>query len=148
MYCTVSARVAQRYALDKVTDDRLRVYVVWGPYKEHETVAEARAAAPFIPDPRATHFWTETLEAGNLFNEPLKPLGLGTQSAWDSFLVYAPDTRWDEKPPVPAGFMHRNVEGRSLNGDRLLEQISHLLPPQDDKEDKHPRSRAPGEEKP
>jgi hypothetical protein len=60
MYCTVSARVAQRYALDKLADDRLRVYVVWGPYKERETEADARLAASFIPDPRATHYRTES----------------------------------------------------------------------------------------
>lgn len=131
MYCTVSARVAQRYALDKIGHDRLRVYVVWGPYKERETEADARFAAPFVPDPRATHFWTGSLAAGNLFNEPLKPLGLGTQSAWDSFLVYAPDSRWGESPPAPAHFMHRNVAGKALNGNRLFEQVSALLPADD-----------------
>lgn len=146
MYCTVSARVAQRYALDKLDDDRLRVYMVWGPYKERETEADARAAASFVPDPRATHFWTETTEAGNLFNEPLKPLGLGAQSAWDSFLVYAPDTRWGEKPPAPAYFLHRNLEGKALNGVRLLEDIRELLPAQDEK--KGALLRSPGEEKP
>ena len=145
MYCTVSARVAQRYALDQVTDDRLRVYVVWGPYKERETEADARFAAAFIPDPRAIHFWTETPAAGNLFNEPLKPLGLGSQSAWDSFLVFAPEARWGEEPPVPAFFMHRNVEGKAMNGVRLFEQIRDLIPPQD-KEGTLPRSRAPGQE--
>lgn len=146
MYCTVSARVAQRYALDKITDDRLRVYVVWGPYKERETEADARLAASFIPDPRATHFWTETPAAGNLFNAPLKPLGLGAHSAWDSFLVYAPDTRWVENAPEPAHFMHRNVEGKALNGVRLLEQVRDLLTAQD-KDGKLPRSRAPGEDR-
>lgn len=147
MYCTVSARVAQRYALDKVAGDRLSVYVVWGPYKERETAADARLAASFIPDPRATHFWTETPAAGNLFNEPLKPLGLGPHSAWDSFLVYAPEARWGEAPPAPDFFMHRNVEGKAMNGVRLLEQIRGLIPSQD-KEGKLPRSRAPGEEGP
>jgi hypothetical protein len=144
MYCTLSARVAQRYVLDKIADDRLRVYVVWGSYKERETEADARFAAPFIPDPRATHFWTETPAPGNLFNEPLKPLGLGPQSAWDSFLVYAPDARWAESPPAPAHFMHRNVEGKAMNGNRLFEQVRDLLP-FEDKEGKLPRSRAPGE---
>lgn len=145
MYCTVSARVAQRYVLDKISDERLRVYVVWGPYKERETEADARFAAAFVPDPRATHFWTETPAPGELFNEPLKPLGLGPHSAWDSFLVYAPESRWGESPPPPTHFMHRNVEGKALNGVRLLEQVRDLLPAQD-KEGKLPHSRAPGEE--
>lgn len=146
MFCTASARVAQRYVLDKIPDERLRVYVVWGPYKEREKEEDARMAATFLPDPRATHFWTESPAAGNLFNEPLKPLGLGSHSAWDSFLVYAPDARWGESPPQPAHLMHRNVEGKPLNGVRLLEQIRDLVPSQD-KEGKLPRSRAPGEDR-
>lgn len=146
MYCTVSARVAQRYAFDKISDDRLRIYVVWGPYKERETEADARLAASFVPDPRAVHFWTGTPAAGDLFNQPLKPLGLGAQSAWDSFLVYAPEARWGESPPEPAHLMHRNVEGKPLNGIRLFEQIRDLVPAQD-KEGKLPRSRAPGEDR-
>lgn len=127
MFCTASARVAQLYVLDKIADERLRVYVVWGPYKERETEAEARFAAAFLPDPRATHFWTETPAPGNLFNDSLKPLGLGPQSAWDSFLLYSPDTRWEEAVPAPSGFLHRNVEGRALSGTRLFEQVRSLL---------------------
>jgi hypothetical protein len=127
MFCTASARVAQRYVLDKIPDERLRVYVVWGPYKEREKEEDARMAAAFVPDPRATHFWTETPAPGNLFNNPLKPLGLGPLSAWDSFLLFEPDTRWEEAVPAPAHFMHRDVEGRTLNGDRLFEQVRGLL---------------------
>jgi hypothetical protein len=127
MFCTASARVAQRYVLDKIADERLRVYVVWGPYKEREAEADARVAATFMPDPRATHFWTETPAPGNLFNDPLKPLGLGPLSAWDSFLLFAPETRWEEAVPAPAHFMHRDIEGRTLNGTRLFEQVRGLL---------------------
>ena len=127
MFCTASARVAQRYVLDKIPDEGLRVYVVWGPYKERETEADARSAAAFVPDPRATHFWTETPAPGNLFNDPLKPLGLGPQSAWDSFLLFDPDTRWEEAVPAPTHFMHRNMEGRTLSGTQLFEQVRGLL---------------------
>lgn len=127
MFCTASARVAQRYVLDKIPDERLRVYVVWGPYKEREKEEDARFAATFMPDPRATHFWTETPAPGNLFNGPLKPLGLGPHSAWDSFLLFAPDTRWEETVPAPAHFLHRSVEGKPLSGTRLFEQVRGLL---------------------
>lgn len=127
MYCRVSARVVQRYLLDKISDDRLRVYVVWGPYKEHETEADAEFAAPFVPDSRAMHFWTPDTAAGDLFQEPLKPLGLSRGSAWDSFLIFGPETRWGETVPAPADFMHREVPGKSLNGVRLFEQVRDLL---------------------
>jgi hypothetical protein len=119
--------VAQRYVLDKIADDRLKVYVVWGPFKERETEADARFAAPFVPDPRATHFWTPSTAAGELFKTPLKPLGLGDLSAWDSFLLFAPETRWEEAAPAPVHFMHRHVEGKKPNGARLFDLVSALL---------------------
>lgn len=127
MFCTVSARVAHRYVLDKIADDRLKIYVVWGPYKEREKEEDARWAAAFVPDPRATHFWTETPAPGNLFNEVLKPLGLGPLSAWDAFLVFSPETRWDDAVPTPVDFMHRGVKEKPLNGNRLFDQVSSLL---------------------
>lgn len=127
MFCTASARGVQRYVLDRIADDRLRVYVVWGPYKERETEADARFAAPFVPDPRATHFWTPSSAPGDLFDEPLKPLGLGPLSAWDSFLVFGPETRWVDAAPAPAHFMHRDVKGKPLSGSALFEQVRSLL---------------------
>jgi hypothetical protein len=134
MYCTVSARVVQRYVLDQIPDARLKIYVVWGSYKERETVDEARFAAPFVPDPRATHFWTASTAPGDLFQEPLKALGLGPLSAWDSFLLFAPEARWkDDTAPTPVSFMHRQVKEKPLNGLRLHEQVRSLLTPSDGK---------------
>ena len=119
--------MVQRYVLDRIGDPRLRAYVVWGPFKERETEADARFAAPFVPDPRATHFWTETVAAGEVFRAPLAGLGLGERSAWDSFLLFPAEARWEEMPPSPAHFMNREVEGKALNGSVLFEQVQALL---------------------
>lgn len=127
MYCTVSARVVQRYVFDKIPDERLKIYVVWGSFKERETEADARFAAPFVPDPRATHFWTPSTAPGDLFQAPLSPLGLGQFSAWDSFLLFAPETKWEDTAPAPVHFMHRQVKEKPLNGVRLFEQVRALL---------------------
>ncbi len=142
MYCRVSARVAQRYALDKIADDRLRVYVVWGPYKEEETVEDARQAAPFVPDPRATHFWTASLAPGDLFKESLQPLGLGPGSPWDSFLTFEAAAVWEEEPPVPVSLMHRNVAGKPMHGERLHALLGELLYDKS-RTDGQPPARAP-----
>lgn len=120
--------MVQRYVFDKIADDRLKIYVVWGPFKERETEADARIAAQFVPDPRAIHFWTPSTAVGDLFKAPLKPLGLGDLSAWDSFLVFAPETRWEDTAPTPAHLLHRHVEGKKLNGARLFDLVSALLP--------------------
>lgn len=133
MYCTVSARVVQRYVLDQISDDRLKVYVVWGSFKERETEADARFAAPFVPDRRATHFWSASTAPGDLFQAPLQPLGLGPFSAWDSFLLFAPEARWGDAAPTPVSFMHRQVKDKPLNGLQLYEQVRSLLAAADGK---------------
>lgn len=116
--------MVHRYVLDRIADPRLKAYVVWGPFKERETVADARFASAFVTDPRATQFWTETTAPGDLFREPL---GLGPVPAWDSFLVYDADARWGEMPPKPASFMRRSDESRPLNGATLHDRVRALL---------------------
>ena len=57
-----------------------------------------------FPDPRARHFW----DAGGWTIANFKPT-LGIQvDAWDLYLLYGPDARWDgETPPVPDFWMHQ-----------------------------------------
>lgn len=79
------------------------------------------------PDPRAAHLRTPGT-AGDLFKASLEPLGLGDPPASDSFLLLAPETRWEEDAPAPARFQHRHVERKTLENTRLFELVNALLP--------------------
>lgn len=118
----------QRYVLDRIDDDRLRTYVVWGPMQGKETRQHAEEVTKFQPDPRATHFWT----GAQVVAERLQgPAGLEDELAWDTFLLYPPGPRWEGKmPPEPAHVMH---VGKSLpaadrlNGEKLYERVRELI---------------------
>lgn len=119
--------MVQSYVLDKIADDLLKVYVVWGPMLGDETEADAKAATPHVPDRRAQQFWTGAHGVAELFRAPL---GLGSERAWDTFLVYPAGVRWGETAPVPAYYMHVDKplpKERRLNGERLAEQVRKAL---------------------
>jgi hypothetical protein len=124
-----SARVVQRYLLERLPDPGLRVYVVWGPMLGGETEAAARAATGLVPDPRATHYWT----AAHTLAERLRgPAGLVEELAWDTFLLFPPEARWGEVPPTPSHVMHvdkRLPADRRLNGETLAAEARKLLSP-------------------
>lgn len=118
--------MVQRYVLDRIDDPKLRVYVVWGPMLGGETEADAREVTSLLPDPRAAHYWTgahtlaETLRA---------PAGLKDELAWDTFLLFAPGTKWGDAPPSPSSVMHvgkRLPPERRLNGEKLAEEVNRL----------------------
>jgi hypothetical protein len=127
--CLASARVIQRYVMHEIESDDLALYLVWGPMLGGEQREDAEGATAFLPDSRVTHYWTP---AHDLAGQVSKSLDLGEELAWDTFLLYAPGTRWAEgPPPKPTSFMH---VGRSLPAERrfnakaLAEEIRPLLP--------------------
>lgn len=112
--------MVQRYVFDRIGDGGLRGYAVWGPMLGKETVADARTATRFLPDPRVTHYWTpEHVLALSLSG----PLGLpADEPAWDTYLLFPPGATWGEEPPKPGYVMH---VGRSLPEELSLD--GHLL---------------------
>ena len=86
-----------------VGGDELREYVVWVPILG-STSSDVPAATRLVDDPRARHFWDRD-------GAVAIPLGLRLDlriPAWDVYLLYGPDARWDERqPPAPLFWMHQ-----------------------------------------
>jgi hypothetical protein len=119
--------VVQKYVLKQIPDNRLAVYVVWGPMLGEETAADAKEATRHLPDSRVANFWTPNHVLATALEQPL---GLHDSKAWDTYLLFAPGTRWGETPPVPDYYMHVNKPlppERRLNGEKLAEQVRKLL---------------------
>ena len=119
--------MVQRSLLARIADPRLKVYVVWGPMLGPETEADARAATPFVPDGRATHFWTS---AHTLAEQLRAPAGLTDELAWDTFLLFAPGVRWGDAPPTPSRVLHvdkRLPAEQRFNGEKLAAEARRLL---------------------
>jgi hypothetical protein len=123
----MSARVVQRHVVKQVPDERFRIYVVWGPMLEKEKEEDAKKATVHLPDPRVTHFWTPEHGVAEAFEAPL---GLDKVRAWDTYMLFGPQARWGETPPVPDFYMHVGKPlppERRLNGDTLAAEARKLL---------------------
>jgi len=99
--CLRGAADIQQRVLAVQHDRRLRAYVVWVP-KRGAREGNVAEATPTVPDERARHYWDST---GYLVHAYNRVLNLG-QDAWDVYLLYGPQTRWDATdPPVPSFWM-------------------------------------------
>lgn len=89
--------------MEKNADPELRAYAVWVP-KVAATERDVPNATRYIADERVKHYWDGE---GVLLNgyEPVLSI---TQDAWDIYLIYGPDARWEtDAPPKPDYWMHQ-----------------------------------------
>ena len=117
--------------MERISDPNLRAYIVWMPVLPsgaHEPAARREAGR--IPDNRAIRFFDAEARVGKLYSSILHlPSGL---PAWDAYLVFDRDARWDGNPPAPAYWMHQL--GRAgppelrLDGEQLERVVRSLLP--------------------
>ena len=112
--------------LSKVNDPDLRVYMVWVP-KSRGLERDVPSATQQFPEPRAQHFW----DAPGVLVEGYKQTLQLSEDAWDIFLIYGPEARWDaDLPPAPAYWAHQlgskdkpRVGGPWLDGAVFLERL-------------------------
>ena len=97
----------QKEILEPRANSDLRVYAVW--FNMVEGDAREHWRADLLPDRRVAHFWDEERVIGTWFaprtqseemESALAPnsTGLGQAVLWDSYLVFGPESRWDEGP--------------------------------------------------
>jgi hypothetical protein len=104
--------------MDTIDDQRLEVFVVWGPMLDKETRPDAVEATAYLDDERSTHFWTDRDRIAERFSGPV---GLpADELAWDTFLLYPPGAVWDDAPPEPSLAMH---VGKSLPPEQKLDGV-------------------------
>ena len=90
----------------KIDDPQIRAYVVWEPIlRSDSSEALPEATSIISSDSRAVQYWDPGAGVGKSFSRSLE-LPLKTP-AWDIYLLYSPDARWDSEPPQPAFWMHQ-----------------------------------------
>ena len=90
--------------LRNVTDERLRVYIVWLPIFGGDFKGEQRKLSQRFRDKRVSYFSDSESLSGKLWEQVLKT---GRPIAWDVYLLYQPDAKWKEEPPEPDYWMHQ-----------------------------------------
>ena len=116
--------------LAKQPDPSLRAYVVWVP-QLGAAEEDVPVATRFVPDARATHYWDGT---GGTMKGYHATLGI-SEDAWDVYMVYGPQARWDgDVPPKPVFWMHQlgsedepRVKGPYLDPDVFAAQVRRVL---------------------
>jgi hypothetical protein len=116
--------------LDRLPDADMSVYVVWVPmFRGMER--DVPKATREVLDPRASHFWDGDSLLGKGYRETLRL----SEDAWDVFLLYGPEARWEGNlPPAPAYWMHQlgsrrkpRVNGPYLDPAVFLERTRERL---------------------
>lgn len=91
----------------------------------HGKADDVPEATATVADQRALHFWDPDGHTLRAFRSALGP-------AWDVYLLYGPDARWDgADPPKPTFWMHQ-LGGPFVNAPRLeprafADQLARLL---------------------
>ncbi|HME00416.1 MAG TPA: hypothetical protein VKM93_24180 [Terriglobia bacterium] len=116
--------------LGKIPDPNLRAYVVWLPVlRSGGWESAARDQGERIPDPRARRYYDADTSVGKTYGPLLRlPRGL---PAWDVYMVFGRDARWEAQPPAPAYWMHQlglaAPSDLRLDGNRLAGVVKGLL---------------------
>ena len=90
--------------LKNVTDDKVRAYIVWLPIFGGDFKGEARKLSNSFRDRRVSYFLDPESSTGKDWERVLMT---GRLIAWDVYLLYGADARWNEEPPQPAYWMHQ-----------------------------------------
>lgn len=116
--------------LDQLPNEDIRVYVVWVPMFRGRERDVPRATREIL-DSRASHYWDGDSVLGKGYRETLRL----SEDAWDIFLLYGPEARWEgQEPPQPVFWMHQlgsrrrpRVQGPYLDAAVFLERTREQL---------------------
>lgn len=89
--------------------------MVWLPILPNDDRAQAESASAIAWNERVHHFWIPDPAVSESFR---KALELTDDRAWNVYLLYDRDARWNDEVPRPDSFMH---QGRKLPADRALD---------------------------
>jgi hypothetical protein len=115
--------------LDKEADPDLKVYMVWVPmFRGMER--DVATASREMPDRRVRHYW----DGDSLLVKGYRATLGFDEDAWDIFLIYGPEAKWDgDQPPPPRYFMHQlgsasrpRVDGPYLDADVFLAKLREV----------------------
>ena len=114
----------------KISSPELTGYVVWMPVLSFgASESDARRQAWRIPDRRITRYFDAEGQVGRRYGPILHLDDLGP--AWDVYLVFGPDARWDAEPPAPRYWMHqlgrRAPAEQALDPEKMTHAIQELL---------------------
>jgi hypothetical protein len=95
--------------LDKEVSPELAIYVVWSSQLNAEE-KHVTDAAKLLSDKRARHYWDGDQVVGGNYQKLTLPDGEIIEiasPAWDVWMLFGRDARWDESAPEPDWWEHQ-----------------------------------------
>ncbi len=131
--CRWGASEIEKQVLETIPSKQLAVYVVWLPvlnFQDEATLQRnGRKESVRVADSRATHYVDPNGFSGKQYSPILNIPYHGP--AWDVYLAFSADVRWEDRPPAPTGWMHQGGDGmdptRRLDGRKFADEIQKLL---------------------
>jgi hypothetical protein len=84
-------------------DDRLRAHIIWLPMFPGDSRGWAKTRSDEFNDRRLSYYWDGDKLTGQQWQ---KVLGT-SREAWDVYLLYSAQSKWDKEPPSPDFWMHQ-----------------------------------------
>ncbi len=131
--CRWGASEIEKQVLETIPSKQLAVYVVWLPVLNFQDEATLQRnglkESHRLPDSRATHYVDPNGFSGKQYSPILNIPYHGP--AWDVYLAFSADVRWQDRAPAPTGWMHQGGDGmdraRRLDGRKFADEIQKLL---------------------
>jgi hypothetical protein len=129
--CRWGASDIEHEVLETVNSDRVAAYVVWLPvlnFQDESTLQRnGQHESHRVSDPRATQFIDPNGFVGKAYSTVFN---IRYHSpAWDVYLAFGPDARWDAHVPSPSFWMQQgDLPGApQLDGHKLADYVRQLL---------------------
>ena len=103
--------------------------MVWIPMRPEDSAAAARESARLYGDHRVAHYYDADKSAGRAI---ARSLGGEGDVAWDTYLVYPPQSEWGDAPP-PSSWVHQlresvwAVRARYQTGAGLVSELQGMV---------------------
>jgi hypothetical protein len=113
--------------LKNVTDDRVKAYIVWLPIFGGDFKGEGRNLSRSFPDTRVSYFSDPESLSGELWERVLKT---EREIAWDVYMLYGPEAKWEQEPPLPDYWMHQLggvTKAPRLNEETFRAKLKEML---------------------
>ena len=98
----------------------VKVYAVWLPIIAGDARSEWKQS--LLPDARAVHLWDEQRVTGRWFARQAW-YDRNVEVAWDIYVLFGPDARWDGSPGLPLSWGETVIDAR----ERLRRDFQALL---------------------
>jgi len=103
-WCLQGAESVQKAVIEKMKEKDLSVIIIWTNMLKGDSQNSAYKAASLFKDPNIVQFFDSENKFGNVVAQRLNPQG---KKAWDIYMFFDKDTKWNSDFPRPFDYAHQ-----------------------------------------